>query len=462
MSATATLRRKSGEVTATPVSGSLDTYRKDFDTQPGAPEWLGALREYGMSRFESLGFPTTKNEDWHFTSVAPISDRNFRTAVTRPANVSSEGSIAGMVALADLERFNFGQPQWHTLVFVNGEFSEDLSSYAGLGPSVRVSSLADAIRSGTGRPERHLGKIAAFEQHTFTALNTAFIRDGAFIELQADAVVEQPIHLVFVSEGAGEAAIHPRNLIVAARHSRATLIESYVSIRDSVYFTNAVTEISLGEGARLDHYKIQRESEAAFHVGTTEVSQGRNSEYRSFSFAVGGSLARTNIYTTLLGDAATCTLNGLYLADGTQHIDNQTKIEHVAPNCPSHEVYKGILNGRSHGVFNGKVYVHPEAQKTDGKQTNNNLLLSSTARVDTKPELEIYADDVKCTHGATVGRLDEMVMFYVNTRGIGPDSARMLLTYAFAADVLESIELEPLKKQLESMVLARFAGSAET
>lgn len=462
MSATATLARKSGEVTATPVSGSLDTYRKDFDTQPGAPEWLRALREQGMSRFESLGFPTTKNEDWHFTSVAPISDRNFRTAVTRPANISSDGSIAGMVARADLERFNFGQPQWHTLVFVNGEFSENLSSYAGLGPSVRVSSLADAIRSGTGRPERHLGKIAAFEQHTFTALNTAFIRDGAFIELQADAVVEQPIHLVFVSEGAGEAAIHPRNLIVAARHSRATLIESYVSIRDSVYFTNAVTEISLGEGARLDHHKIQRESEAAFHVGTIEVSQGRNSEYRSFSFAVGGSLARTNIYTTLLGDAATCTLNGLYLADGTQHIDNQTKIEHVAPNCPSHEVYKGILDGRSHGVFNGKVYVHPEAQKTDGKQTNNNLLLSSTARVDTKPELEIFADDVKCTHGATVGRLDEMAMFYLNTRGIGPDSARMLLTYAFAADVLESIELEPLKKQLESMVLARFAGNAET
>jgi Fe-S cluster assembly protein SufD len=415
-----------------------------------------------MSRFETLGFPTTKNEDWHFTSVTPISDRNFRTAITRPANVSSEGSIAGMVARADLERFNFGQPQWHTLVFVNGEFSEDLSSYAGLGPSVRVSSLADAIRSGTGRPERHLGKIAAFEQHTFTALNTAFIRDGAFIEIQADAVVEQPIHLVFVSEGAGEAVIHPRNLIVAARHSRATLIESYVSIRDSVYFTNAVTEISLGEGARLDHHKIQRESEAAFHVGTIEVSQGRNSEYRSFSFAVGGSLARTNIYTTLLGDAATCTLNGLYLADGTQHIDNQTKIEHVAPNCPSHEVYKGILDGRSHGVFNGKVYVHPEAQKTDGKQTNNNLLLSSTARVDTKPELEIFADDVKCTHGATVGRLDEMAMFYLNTRGIGPDSARMLLTYAFAADVLESIELEPLKKQLESMVLARFAGNPET
>ncbi len=436
----------------------LGAFRDDFRRQPEAPEWLRAIRERGMARFEALGFPTTKNEDWHFTSVAPITDRAFRAAAVSDSGVSSEGSTAGMVAPADLERFTFGESKWHKLVFVNGEFAADLSSYAGLGTAVRVNSLARAVRAGTGRPERHLGKIAAFEQHAFTALNTAFIRDGAFIEIQADAVVEDPIHLVFVSEGHGESVSHPRNLIVAARNSRATVIESYVSIRDSIYFTNAVTEISLGEGAHLDHYKIQRESESAFHVGTTQVRQARDSQFHSFSFAVGGALARTNIYTSLDGDAATCTLNGLYLADGKQHLDNQTSIEHIAPNCPSHEVYKGVLDGRSHGVFNGKVYVHPEAQKTDGKQSNNNLLLSPTARVDTKPQLEIFADDVKCTHGATVGRLDDMAMFYLNSRGIGPDSARVLLTYAFAADVLETIELEPLKKQLEEMVLVRFAG----
>jgi Fe-S cluster assembly protein SufD len=436
----------------------IEAYRADFEQQPEASEWLRSLRAQGMARFEALGFPTTKNEDWHFTSVAPIAERTFRAAMTSEAGASSEGSTAGMVARADLDRFTFGQPAWHTLVFVNGEFSENLSSYAGLGGKVRVSSLSKAIRSGTGRPERHLGKIAVFDNHAFTALNTAFIRDGAFVELQADAVVDEPIHLIFVSEGGGESISHPRNLIVAAQNSRASIIESYVSLRDSCYFTNAVTEISLGDGARLDHYKIQRESEKSFHVGTTQVRQERDSQLHSFSLAVGGSLARTNIYTSLAGDGATCTLNGLYLTDGVQHIDNQTSIEHIAPNCPSHEIYKGVLDGRSHGVFNGKVYVHPEAQKTDGKQSNNNLLLSPTARVDTKPQLEIFADDVKCTHGATVGRLDEVAMFYLNSRGIGPEMARTLLTYAFAADVLETIELEAMKTELERMVLARFAS----
>lgn len=451
--------RNGADPVNTRASTPIEAYRADFQRQTAVPDWLQSLRARGMARFESLGFPTTKNEDWHFTSVARIAEQTFRAPMTSQTGVSSEGRTAGMVARADLQRFTFGQPAWHSLVFVNGEFAENLSSYAGLGEKVRVSSLAKAIRSGIGRPERHLGKIAAFDNHAFTALNTAFIRDGAFIELQPDAVVDQAIHLVFVSEGEGQAVSHPRNLIVAAQNSRASIIESYICVRDSFYFTNAVTEIALGEGARIDHYKIQRESEKSFHVGTTQIRQARDSQLHSFSFAVGGALARTNIYTTLDGNAATCTLNGLYLADGTQHIDNQTSIEHIAPNCPSHEIYKGVLDGRSHGVFNGKVYVHPEAQKTDGKQSNNNLLLSPTARVDTKPQLEIFADDVKCTHGATVGRLDEMAMFYLNSRGIGRDTARTLLTYAFAADVLETIELEAMKTELERMVLSRFADS---
>jgi Fe-S cluster assembly protein SufD len=447
-------------VTAHRAPSSIQAYHDDFARQARAPDWLQSLREKGLARFEALGFPTMKNEDWHFTSVAPIAEQIFRAAAVSKVGVSSEGSFAGMVARADLERFQFGRPEWHTLVFVNGEFSPDLSSYAGLGTGVRVNSLANALRSGTGRPERHLGKIATFDNHAFTALNTAFIRDGAFIEVQADTQVEHPIHLVFVSEGQGKAVAHPRNLIVAAQNSRASIIESYVCVRDNLYFTNTVTEISLGEGAHLDHYKMQQESEKSFHVGTVQVRQARDSTLHSFSFAVGGSLARTNIYTSLDGDGATCTLNGLYLADGTQHIDNQTVIEHIAPNCPSHEIYKGVLDGRSHGVFNGKVYVHPEAQKTDGKQSNNNLLLSPTARVDTKPQLEIFADDVKCTHGATVGRLDEMAMFYLNSRGLGRETARTLLTYAFAADVLETIALEPVRQELEKMVLSRFAGSS--
>ena len=431
-----------GSVT-TRAPGSKEIYREDFDRQASAPAWLQTLRQQGMARFEALGFPTMKNEDWHFTSVTPISERTFRPA-----------TAGGVIKKADIDRFNFGESGWHTLVFVNGAFSRGLSSDASLGNKVRVASLASSIKAGTAGIDRHIGKIAAFEQHAFTALNTAFMSDGAFIEIGADAVVEQPIHLLFFSDGEGVS--HPRNLIVTGRHSRATVIESYVSLGNSSYFTNAVTEISLGEGSHLDHYKLQRESESAFHVGTVQVREARDSQLHSFSLAVGGSLARTNIYTSLDGDAATCTLNGLYLTDGAQHVDNQTSIEHIAPNCPSHELYKGVLDGRSHGVFNGKVYVHPEAQKTDGKQSNNNLLLSPTARIDTKPQLEIFADDVKCTHGATVGRLDELAMFYLNSRGIGPETARILLTYAFAADVLETIELEPLRVQLEKMVLARF------
>jgi Fe-S cluster assembly protein SufD len=446
---------------------SIEVYREDFARLATGPAWLQRLREDGMARFEALGFPTTRNEDWHFTSVAPIAERSFRlaggagsgkreTAGDRRESSRRKVDTANSIGAraADVARFGFGETSWHTLVFLNGVFSEDLSSW--LDQSVLAGSLAHAVEAGNPVLERHLGKIATFDQHAFTALNAAFIDDGAIIEVPTDTVVEQPIHLLFISDGEGVS--HPRNLIVAGRHSRATVIESYVSLRGDAYFTNAVTEIVVGEGAHIDHYKLQRESESAFHVGTVQAREERDAQLHSFSFAVGGSLARTNIYTSLDGEAATCTLNGLYLSDGSQHIDNQTSIEHIAPNCPSHEVYKGVLDGRSHGVFNGKVYVHPEAQKTDGKQSNNNLLLSPQARIDTKPQLEIFADDVKCTHGATVGRLDELSMFYLNSRGIGAESARTLLTYAFAADVLETIELEPLRKELEKMVLVRFAG----
>jgi Fe-S cluster assembly protein SufD len=453
---------------STRAPSSVDVYREDFERLRAGPAWLQNLRQQAFARFEVIGFPTTKNEDWHFTSVAPIAERSFVLASgvgsgaregsdRRESSRRKADSVNAIGArAADVARFGFGEEGWHTMVFLNGVFSEDLSSWPDT--AVPVGNLAHAIEAGNPTAEKYLGKIAGFDNHSFTALNTAFIADGAVIEIPTETVVEQPIHLIFISDGDGVS--HPRNLIVAGRHSRATVIESYVSLHDGAYFTNAVTEIVVAEGAHLDHYKLQRESSSAFHVGTVQAREARDSQLHSFSFAVGGSLARTNVYTSLDGDAATCTLNGLYLTDGSQHIDNQTSIEHIAPNCPSHEIYKGVLDGRSHGVFNGKVYVHPEAQKTDGKQSNNNLLLSANARVDTKPQLEIFADDVKCTHGATVGRLDEVAMFYLNSRGIGPATARTLLTYAFAADVLATIELEPLRKALEKIVLVRFAGDA--
>jgi Fe-S cluster assembly protein SufD len=411
------------------------------------PAWLEKRRKEALDQFDSLGYPTMKNEDWHFTSVAPIAERAFE-----PARKGS--AVSG----ATVKRLSFGE-DWQTLVFVNGRLDTDASA-TDFPRGVTVRGLDEAIKSGDEIVERHLGMLARSEAAAFTALNAANFSDGAVIRIAADAVIEKPIHLLFISdESAEESDVHTRNLIFAERNSRCAIVESYASVGGNSYFTNAVTEVFVAEGARLGHYKLQSESINAFHVGTTEVKQSRDSRYESFSFATGARLSRTNIYTSLTGEGAEAVLNGLYMVDGSQHVDHQTRIEHVAPNCPSHELYKGILDGRSHGVFNGKVYVHPEAQKTDGKQSNNNLLLSDQARVDTKPQLEIFADDVKCTHGATVGRLDDTALFYMRSRGIGPSEAKRLLTYAFAADVLEKIELEPLRDILEAQVLERFTAA---
>ncbi|HEU4988850.1 MAG TPA: Fe-S cluster assembly protein SufD, partial [Gemmatimonadaceae bacterium] len=351
-----------------------------------------------------------------------------------------------------------GTDLWHLAVFVNGRFAPELSRLEALPAGVRVLPLA---RAWDEAPElaRRVGTVARTDAQAFTALNTAFLHDGVVIQVGRDVVVEQPIHLVFVTDRhAANGVSHPRNFILAERHSRATVIESYVGLADVPYFTNAVSEVAVEAGATLSHYKLQREGRSAYHVGSAEVVQERDSHYVSFSLATGAALSRTNISTVLAGEGCGATLNGLYMLDGTQHGDHQTRIEHAQPNCFSREVYKGILDGQSHGVFNGKVYVQPIAQKTDGKQTNNNLLLSERAQVDTKPQLEIFADDVKCTHGATVGRLDDQALFYMKSRGVNADEARKLLTYAFAADVLETIENAIVRDGLEAMTLARFTG----
>ncbi|MDQ3811169.1 MAG: Fe-S cluster assembly protein SufD, partial [Chloroflexota bacterium] len=384
-----------------------------------------------------------------FTSVAPIAESEFRT-LQEPS---------GDVTATDLGPFVFGRADWPMLVFVNGRFSPELSTLETLPAGVRVMELARAWHEAGDVLQRHLTTVAGFQDNAFTALNTAFMYDGALVHVAKDVTVDRPIHLLFVSDAeAAKGVAHPRNLIVAERHANVTVLESYVALTDATYFTNAVTEVVVGDGATVRHYKIQRESDRAFHVGTTQAHQGRDSHYISFSFATGAALSRTNIYTVLGGEGCGATLNGLYMVDGEQHCDHQTRIEHAQPNCFSREVYKGILDGVSHGVFNGKVYVRPIAQKTDGKQTNNNLLLSDRARVDTKPQLEIFADDVKCTHGATVGRIDELALFYMKSRGIDNALARKLLTYAFAADVLETIEVAAVREGLEGLVLERFAG----
>ncbi len=408
--------------------------------------WLHRLRKAAMKRFTELGFPTTRNEDWKFTSAAAIAKISFRHG--EPADEN------GLTAKA-LERASYKIDDAVQLVFVNGHYAPELSLLRSLPAGVIVTSLAAALDVHRDLIEPHLTRYAAYQDHAFTALNTAFIQDGAFVYVPAGKLVDKPIHLVFVTTAAGEGAVsHPRNLIVAGKESRATVVESYAGLEEELYFTNAVTEVLAGDGAVIDHYKLQRESREAFHVATLHVQQQRGSNFSSGYFGFGGALVRNEVRAALDGEGCECTLNGLYMAGGRQHMDNHTVIDHAKPRCASHELYKGILDGNAHGVFNGKIFVHQDAQKTDAKQTNKTLLLSDDAVINTKPQLEIYADDVKCTHGATVGQLEDDAIFYLRSRGIDREAARSLLTFAFANDVIGRVKVEAIRTRLEETLLA--------
>ncbi|MEA2722803.1 MAG: Fe-S cluster assembly protein SufD [Gemmatimonadales bacterium] len=411
------------------------------------PDWLEPVRQAAMDRFAAVGFPTARDEEWRFTPVAPIAQGTWRRGVSRSREVTRE----------ELAPFIFGHPEWSTLVFVDGGYSEGLSSTGELAPGVRAGSLAQALQADGALLEKHLARHASIEGSPFTALSTAFIRDGGFLHVPANTDLLRPVHLVFVTTADAVGSVtHPRNLIVVDRGARASVIESYVSLAEGTsYWTNAVTEVVAGANSWIEHTRIQRESERAYHVGLTHVEQQRDSHYRSFTLAMGGALARHNLHARLNGENVETLMYGLYLTRGDQVVDNHTAIFHDQPNCRSWEVYKGVLDGRSRAVFNGKVFVKPEAQKTDAKQTNRNLLLSDTAKVDTKPQLEIFADDVKCTHGATVGRLDDVALFYARSRGVPAEKAQRLLTYAFAAEVTSEIVLEPVRDELDRLVRER-------
>lgn len=424
------------------VASFADIDRRD------EPLWLGAQRRAAIESFSNLGFPTTHNEDWHFISVAPLLERSYR-----PVDNSSRELSA-----RDIERFRFAG-EWQTLVFLNGAYVPRLSHILA-DTGVYVGPMSDALNDDARARsvERNFGGLAENREHSFTALNSAFAGDGAFISIAASVAAPRNIHLIFASDGAAEGTlVSPRNLIVLDHHAEATVVESYVSLDIADYFTNAVTEVYIADGARFRHYKIQRESMHAYHVGSWYANQARDCRYEAFSFAIGADFSRTNIATLLDGEGSHVSLDGLYLVNGDQTVDHQTSVVHAKESCTSHELYKGVLDGESHAVFNGKVYVRPEAQKTDGKQSNNNLLLSPRAHVDTKPQLEIYADDVKCTHGATVGPVDSTALFYLKSRGIGPEIAVRLMTYAFAAEVLEELTVPAVRDELEKLAFERFA-----
>jgi Fe-S cluster assembly protein SufD len=417
-----------------------------------APGSLKALREAGAEAFKTLGFPTTRNEDWHYTSVSAIASAQYAPAIERPV---------GTLDAATLAPYTFGGT-WPLVVFLNGRFAPTLSQLEALPAGIRVMDLATASAQEPELLGRFLGTAAPADRDGFTALNAAFAGEGTVIHVAKEMVIEHPVHVLHVMDAQGANLMsHPRHVMVVERHAKASVVESYVALADVPYFTNAVVEAFVEDGATLNVVRIQRESRQAHHVGTVEARQGRDSHFLTFTFQTGAALSRSNIYTVLGGEGCGCTINGLYMLDGEQHGDHQTRVEHAKENCFSREQYKGLLDGASHGVFNGKVYVHPEAQKTDGKQTNHTLLLSDKAQIDAKPQLEIFADDVKCTHGATVGRMDETSLFYLKSRGVGKTLAKQLLMYAFAADVLETIDNPTIVEALETLTVERFTGNTQ-
>jgi len=435
------------------IENYLAQFERRANSRAAEPPWLASLRKKAIERFAELGFPTTRHEEWKYTSVQPIAQTAFQ-----PGEGAGEPeSLSPCKA-----------PSAPLLTFCNGRYAPRLSRIDGLPDGVVVTNLTAAPETHPEIVERHLAQYARYNDHPFVALNTALMQDGGFIYIPEGVLVEKPILLVHLCV-AGEAPVvsYPRTLIVAEESSQATFVETYTGPtgevltdphRERPSFTNAVTEIVGGENAVIDHYKVNQESEAAYHVAMTQIYLRRNSNFVSHSITLGGALTRNDINTVLDDEGIEATLNGLVVANGRQHVDNHTTIDHAKPHCTSHELYKGIWDGHATGVFNGKIFVRQDAQKTDARQTNQNLLLSQNAVINTKPQLEIFADDVRCTHGATVGQLDEDALFYLRTRGIGKEEARALLTYAFTSDILARIKVEALRTQLEELLASRHSG----
>ena len=412
------------------------------------PAWLEGMRHGAIARFEQAGFPPPRDEHWRHTNFAPIVRTPFVLA-DHDANVAAAEDLVA--------RYSFGDGAAAELVFVNGVYAPHLSNPGRASRGVQVSNLGAALESDGSQLERHLGRHADVTENPFVALNTGFIADGAYVRVARGVAADGPIHLLFISAaGAGgpPTVSHPRVLVVAEEGAEASVVESYVG-GDDVYFTNAVTEIVAGPNASVDHNKLQQESLGAYHVATTQARLARDARLVSHNTTLGGRLTRNDVNVTLGGRAADATLNGLVIIGGQQHVDNHTLLDHAEPNCPSHELYKHVLAGKATGVFKGKILVRQPAQKTDSKQTSKTLLLSDDAYMNSQPALEIYADDVKCTHGSTTGPVDESMVFYIRSRGVSLDAARHLLTYAFAADVTRRIKVEPVRRRIEDFMAAQ-------
>jgi Fe-S cluster assembly protein SufD len=421
-----------------------ESYRESRSSRE--PGWVVAIRRAGMERFRETGFPTVREDAWKYTNVAPFVKVPYQLASEEPGSYPRPRPLP-LPAGAGVQ-----------IVLVNGRYAPELSSVGLLTGGLEVASLADVLNSRPEAVEPYLAKIVR-DGNAFAQLNSAFVDDGVFVRIPARTTVPDPIHLVFLSEPAfGPTVSHPRNLVIAEAGSQASVVETFLGTAGEPYFTNAVTEVVLGDGAVLDFSKLQREGDAAFHVATTAVSLARNSNFTSHSISLGGALARNDLNVRLDAEGADCTLNGLFLGNGTQLLDNHTLIDHAMHHGTSRELYNGILDGKSRGIFHGTIIVRPDAQKTDAMQTNKNLLLSKESLVNSEPALEIFADDVKCRHGSTIGQLDAAAMFYLRSRGIGEDEARSLLVYAFASDVASRIRVAPLRALVEQQLGLRLPG----
>ena len=429
-------------ITATEQLGTyLDSFTEFQKRAAGRNlPWLRQLRENAFTRFCEVGFPTTHDEDWRFTNVSAIA----RTPFELPAESG--------VSARELEDLYLSSAACQ-LVFVNGRLIRELSRWGELPEQVTVNGLAQEIESKSVILESHLGRYLNIQRDAFSALNTAFAEDGAYVYVPKGAVLNAPIYLLWVSTPSPKPSMtNPRNLVIVEHEAQATIVEDYVSIGESPAFSNAATELVVGENAVVSHYMIEREHHQAFNVSTLRIQQERSAIVSSHSVLLGGGLVRNNVHPVLAGEGGECLINGLFIGSRRQHLDNYMLVEHASPHCGSRQFYNGILDDHAHGVFHGRIVVHKEAQKTDAKQTNRNLLLSDDAQIDTKPQLEIYADDVKCTHGATIGQIEENALFYLRSRGIDEVSAKKLLLLAFAGECLDRMKPSPAREHVQRLI----------
>ncbi|MBT8386809.1 MAG: Fe-S cluster assembly protein SufD [Ignavibacteria bacterium] len=425
-------------------TSQFDIFEKRLNGEKSSA--IHPLRKEALNRFSELEFPTQKDEEWKYTNISPLLKHNF---------LPSSKKI--MVDNDFVKSKLFDEMEHSLIVFVNGHYAEEHTKLYDLPEGVIANSISDAIKNDSPLIKKYFSKYADHKNHIFTALSTAYTEDGAFIYVPDGKIVEEPIHILFITNSKDQKFLtQPRNLFVAGKNTQVSIIEHYVSTEESIYFTNAVTEIVADESSVVDHIKLQEESINAFHIARMEIDQEKNSNFFSHSISTGAELVRNDFNSRFNDEGSECTLNGLYMIEGNQLFDAHTLIDHAMPHCTSHEHYKGILEDKSRGVFNGKVIVRPDAQKTNAFQENNNILLSNDAVVNTKPQLEIFADDVKCSHGATIGQLDEEARFYLKSRGIGEEASRTILLHAFASDVITSIKTESVRNYIEKIITERF------